>query len=79
MSDVTPILSQIESGDPSATEQLLPLVYEEIRRLAAAKMAQEKPGQALEAAALLVRPFTGLFPSPGGSREILASCPAKSI
>ncbi len=45
MSDVTRILSQIESGDPSAAEQLLPLVYEELRKLAAAKLAQEKPGQ----------------------------------
>ena len=47
MSDVTQILSRIESGDPSAAAQLLPLVYEELRKLAAAKMAQEKPGQTL--------------------------------
>ena len=47
MTDVTQILSQIESGDPSAAEQLLPLVYEELRKLAAAKLAQEKPGQTL--------------------------------
>ena len=53
MSDVTRILSQIESGDPSAAEQLLPLVYEELRKLAAAKMAQEKPGQTLQATALV--------------------------
>ena len=53
MSDVTQILSQIESGDPSASEQLLPLVYEELRRLAAAKMAHEKPGQTLQATALV--------------------------
>ncbi len=53
MSDVTRILSQIESGDPSAAEQLLPLVYEELRRLAAAKLAQEKPGQTLQATALV--------------------------
>ena len=44
MSDVTRILSQINAGDPSAAEILLPLVYEELRKLAAAKMAQEKPG-----------------------------------
>ena len=43
MSDVTQILSQIESGDPAAAEQLLPLVYEELRKLAAAKLAHEKP------------------------------------
>jgi RNA polymerase sigma factor (TIGR02999 family) len=53
MSDVTRILSQIESGDPSAAEQLLPLVYEELRKLAAARLAQEKPGQTLQATALV--------------------------
>ena len=53
MADVTQILSRIESGDPSAAEQLLPLVYEELRKLAAAKLAQEKPGQTLQATALV--------------------------
>ena len=53
MTDVTQILSQIESGDPSAAEQLLPLVYDELRKLAAAKLAQEKPGQTLQATALV--------------------------
>jgi RNA polymerase sigma factor (TIGR02999 family) len=53
MSDVTRILSQIESGDPSAAEQLLPLVYDELRKLAAAKLAREKPGQTLQATALV--------------------------
>src|SRR5881396_4229617 len=53
MSDVTQILSAIESGDPSAAEQLLPLVYDELRKLAAAKLAQEKPGQTLQATALV--------------------------
>ena len=53
MTDVTQILSQIESGDPSAAEQLLPLVYEELRQLAAVKLAQEKPGQTLQATALV--------------------------
>src|SRR5262249_45403169 len=53
MSDVTRILSAIEQGDPSATEQLLPLVYDELRKLAAERMAQEKPGQTLEATALV--------------------------
>ena len=53
MTDVTQILSQIESGDPSAAEQLLPLVYEELRKLAAAKLTQEKPGQTLQATALV--------------------------
>src|SRR5918911_4408563 len=53
MSDVTHILSAIEEGDPSAAGQLLPLVYDELRRLAAAKLAQEKPGQTLDATALV--------------------------
>jgi len=53
MTDVTRILSEIEQGDPSAAEQLLPLVYEELRRLAAARLAQEKPGQTLQATALV--------------------------
>ena len=51
MSDVTPILSAIEQGDPHAAEQLLPLVYDELRKLAAERMAQEKPGQTLQATA----------------------------
>jgi RNA polymerase sigma factor (TIGR02999 family) len=53
MSDVTRILSAIEQGDPSAAEQLLPLVYEELRKLAAQRLAQEKPGQTLQATALV--------------------------
>ena len=53
MSDVTQILSALEQGDPSAAEQLLPLVYEELRKLAAQKMAQENPGQTLQATALV--------------------------
>ena len=53
MSDVTRILSAIDGGDPRAAEQLLPLVYEELRKLAAARLAQEKPGQTLQATALV--------------------------
>jgi RNA polymerase sigma factor (TIGR02999 family) len=53
MSDVTQILIAIEHGDPSAAEQLLPLVYDELRKLAAARLAHEKPGQTLEATALV--------------------------
>ena len=53
MSDVTRILSQIEEGDGGAAEQLLPLIYEELRKLAAGKMAQEAPGQTLQATALV--------------------------
>ena len=53
MSDVTQILNAIDAGDPKAAEQLLPLVYNELRKLAAQKLAQEKPGQTLEATALV--------------------------
>jgi RNA polymerase sigma factor (TIGR02999 family) len=53
MSDVTRILSAIEHGDPSAAEQLLPLVYDELRKLAAQRLATEKPGQTLQATALV--------------------------
>jgi RNA polymerase sigma factor (TIGR02999 family) len=53
MSDVTRILSAIEQGDPHAAEQLLPLVYEELRKLATLKLAREKPGQTLQATALV--------------------------
>ncbi len=53
MSDVTRILAHIEEGDPSAADQLLPLVYAELRRLAASRMKHEKPGQTLQATALV--------------------------
>src|SRR5215467_9426951 len=53
MQEVTRILSGIEQGDPSAAEQLLPLVYDELRRLAAQRLAQETPGQTLDATALV--------------------------
>jgi DNA-directed RNA polymerase specialized sigma24 family protein len=60
MSDVTRILAQIDSGDPAAAEQLLPLVYDELRKLAAAKLAHEKPGQTLQATALVHEAFLRL-------------------
>jgi RNA polymerase sigma factor (TIGR02999 family) len=63
MSDVTRILSQIEQGDPQAAEKLLPLVYEELRKLAAAKLAQEKPGQTLQATALVHEAYLRLVGS----------------
>jgi RNA polymerase sigma factor (TIGR02999 family) len=53
MSDVTRILEQIDSGDPSAADQLLPLVYDELRKLAAARLAHEAPGQTLQGTALV--------------------------
>jgi RNA polymerase sigma factor (TIGR02999 family) len=60
VADVTQILLQIESGDPSAAEELLPLVYSELRRLAAAKLAHEKPGQTLQATALVHEAYVRL-------------------
>ena len=66
MTDVTRILSAIEGGDPAAAEQLLPLVYDELRRLAAQKLAQEKPGQTLQATALVHEAYLRLV---GGGRE----------
>jgi RNA polymerase sigma factor (TIGR02999 family) len=60
MSDVTRILSAIEQGDPQAAEKLLPLVYGELRRLAAQRLAQEKPGQTLQATALVHEAYVRL-------------------
>jgi RNA polymerase sigma factor (TIGR02999 family) len=60
MNDVPHILAEIERGDPHAAEQLLPLVYDELRKLAAHKIAQEKPGQTLEATALVHEAFLRL-------------------
>ena len=60
MADVTRILSAIEQGDARAAEELLPLVYEELRKLAAQKMAQEKPGQTLQATALVHEAYVRL-------------------
>jgi RNA polymerase sigma factor (TIGR02999 family) len=63
MSDVTRVLSAIERGDPKAAEQLLPLVYDELRKLAAQKLAQEKPGQTLQATALVHEAYLRLVGS----------------
>ena len=63
MSDVTRILSALEQGDEKAAEQLLPLVYEELRRLAAQKLAQENPGQTLQATALVHEAYLRLVES----------------
>ena len=60
MNDVSQILSEIETGDPSAADKLLPLVYDELRKLAAAKLAFEKPGQTLQATALVHEAFLRL-------------------
>jgi RNA polymerase sigma factor (TIGR02999 family) len=64
MTDVTRILHAIDEGDPRAAEQLLPLVYDELRRLAAQKLAQEKPGQTLQATALVHEAYLRLL-GPG--------------
>ncbi len=66
MTEVTAILSQIEAGDPAAADRLLPLVYEELRKLAAAKLAQEKPGQTLQATSLVHEAWIRLV---GGDRQ----------
>jgi len=68
MSDVTQILSQIESGDPQIAEQLLPLVYDELRKLAAAQLAREKPGQTLQATALVHEAYLRLVGSDPSSQ-----------
>lgn len=60
MTDVTQILNAIDAGDPQAAEQLLPLVYDELRKLAAAKLSHEKPGQTLQATALVHDAFVRL-------------------
>src|SRR5262245_38924283 len=60
MNDVTRILSAIEQGDPRASEELLPLIYRELRRLAQQRLAQEKPGQTLQATALVHEAYVRL-------------------
>jgi RNA polymerase sigma factor (sigma-70 family) len=70
MSDVTRILSQIDSGDSQAAAELLPLVYDELRRLAAAKLAQEKPGHTLQATALVHEAYLRLVGGGGKKSEV---------
>ena len=69
MHEVTTILSAIENGDAQAAEQLLPLVYDELRKLAAVKLAQEQPGQTLQATALVHEAYLRLVASPGSQSE----------
>jgi RNA polymerase sigma factor (TIGR02999 family) len=82
MTDVTKILSRIEQGDSSAAEQLLPLVYEELRKLAAVKLASEKPGQTLQATALVHEAYIRLI-GPGdqgwGSRGHFFAAAAEAM
>jgi hypothetical protein len=63
MPDVTRILTAIKQGDPQAAEQLLPLVYDELRRLAAVQMARERPGQTLDVTALVHETYLRLVPA----------------
>jgi RNA polymerase sigma factor (sigma-70 family) len=65
MSEVTRILAAMERGDSHAADQLLPLLYDELRKLAAQKLAQEKPGQTLQATALVHEAYLRLVASPG--------------
>src|SRR6516225_9609564 len=67
MSDVTRVLSAIEQGDPKAAEQLLPLVYEELRHLAALKMARERPDHTLNATALVHEAYVRMV---GGANRV---------
>ena len=86
MCDVTQILGKIEAGDPSAAEHLLPLVYEELRKLAAEKMAQEKPDQTLQATALVHEAYIRLvdvekaqhWNSRGHAANTRRRCPQKT-
>jgi RNA polymerase sigma factor (TIGR02999 family) len=67
VTDITRILSAIEEGEPRAAEELLPLVYDELRRLAAQRLAQEKPGQTLQATALVHEAYLRLVGGGDGS------------
>lgn len=69
MSDVTRILTAIEQGDSQAAEQLLPLVYDELRKLASAKLAYEKPGHTLQATALVHEAYLRLMGQPDGEKD----------
>jgi RNA polymerase sigma factor (TIGR02999 family) len=69
MTDVTRILLDIEQGDPEAPERLLPLVYDELRKLAAQRLAQERPGQTLQATALVHEAYLRLVDPDGAARR----------
>ena len=79
MSDVTRILSKIESGDPAAAEQLLPLVYEELRKLAAAKLIQERPGQTLQATALVHEAYLRLVRGSGDRQQATGNSESSNL
>jgi RNA polymerase sigma factor (sigma-70 family) len=75
MNDVTRILNAIDAGDPHAAAQLLPLVYDELRKLAAAKMAKEKPGQTLDATGLVHEAYLRLVARPADQASPVALAP----
>lgn len=82
MSDVTLLLNAVEQGDPKAAEELLPLVYEELRKLAAAKMAQQPEGQTLQATALVHEAWLRLVDGPNrqyASRRHFFSAAAQAM
>src|SRR3954453_22199943 len=83
MSDVTRILSQMEQGDSRAAEQLLPLVYDELRKLAAARLSHENPGQTLQATALVheadIRLIGGGQPQDWGGGGPFVAAPAQAM
>ncbi len=83
MTDITHILSAIEQGNSQAAEELLPLVYDELRRLAAAKLAKEKSGQTLQATALVheayLRLVEGEIPQHWGGRNHFYSAAAEAM
>jgi hypothetical protein len=76
MADLTQILNAIEQGDPHAAAQLLPVVYDELRKLAALKMAQESPGQTLQATALVHEAYLRLVPPAATSVTFRVQLPA---
>src|ERR1700675_264066 len=69
MTEVTRILAAVEEGDPHAARQLLPLVYAELRRLAAQKLSHEKPGQTLDATGLVHEAYLRLFGGQDGNEQ----------
>jgi hypothetical protein len=79
MGDVTHLLSAIEAGDPQAAGKLLPLVYDELRRLAANRLSQEPPGQTLQATALVHEAYLRLVASPAGQLGMVKNLTVKVI
>jgi RNA polymerase sigma factor (TIGR02999 family) len=83
MSDVTQIFSRIDAGDPHAAEQLLPLIYDELRKLAASRLAHERPGQTLEATALVHEAYLRLVgsndPQPWSNRGHFFAAAAEAM